>query len=407
VTGPIASISPPKGSRRRAGQVASVQPTTAGDFGREHFRFSLMREVRQLTTLNLDPFVEGTTWDREGGIKTGTLNFRRPLTGMQAGTIAEGDRVVCEVDLHGLGQWQRLWEMSVDTPSHQIVSGAMSLQLKSGLKTSQQSKAAFKFRNLTARQITLAVARRFRIKVGVLPTTKFKIDKLVRKSASPYDVIVDAWADEKKHSGRRFDIDLSRGLIDVVEQRDPAYMLMIGRAIIEATVTQPIANMASAVEVTSTRKVKGRKKKLIVTVVDHRRVKRYGYIVKQVNKANLNSVAACRTYGLRWLADHAKLTSDVTFSHPGIPFLEKGAAINLYLAAAAINQRAFIKSTKHSLSPGSYTMDVTVGFSDPWVDIRKERAKAKRDAAAKKRKRATVKKTTVKPATYAKAARRR
>lgn len=373
---------------RRSSAPRQRKRVTALDFGRERFRFTLRREQRRLRPLNIDPYVEHANWGRESAIKTGELNFRRPLTGMQAGAIAQGDRVRCEVDLHGNGQWRRLWHMTVDTPNHQIAGGIMSMALKAELKAAQESKAAFKFKGKNARQITLAVAKRFHLTVGTLPKATHKIDKLVRKSASPVDVITAAWKAERTATGRRFDIDLSRGQIDVNELREPAHMLLVGDAILDAAIKHSLRRMCSAVVVTSTRREGGRKKKLKVKVVDHARVRRYGYIVRHVNKPGLKTTAACRRHGREYLARLAKPTEDLTFSHPGLPFLDRGDSMRVTLADADLRQVVcYVKSTNHEVSAGSYTMDVVVGFTDPWIDARKERAKRKREAAARRRRR--------------------
>lgn len=400
-----AAINTARGQRRSGVTGRRGQTKTALDFGRERLRFTLRREQRRLTALNIDPYVEHVDWARDNQVRTGELNFYRPLTGLQAGAIAEGDRVLCEVDLHGTGQWRRLWYMTVDTPQHQIVQGTLSMALKAGLKTAQESKAAFSLKGKDARQITLEVARRFHIQVGPLPEAHHKIDKLVRKSASPVDVVTAAWAAERTATGRRFDVDLSRGRIDVTELREPFYMLLLGPAIIDAAVQQTLRSMASAVIVTSTRRVGGRRQKLRVKVVDEARVNRHGYIVRHVNHPNLASAAAARRWGLRWLARQAKPTEDITFTHPGLPFLDKGDALRLTLADADLNNLlCFVKSANHQCSAGSYTMDVTVGLSDPWVDVKAERVKKMKANAARARKRAGATATTA-PKT-AKAARR-
>jgi hypothetical protein len=378
---------PPKG-RRRADTRQPPRDRSALEFGRERFRFTLLRGQRRLPALNIDPYVETADWQRDDAVRTGELNFRQPLTGRQAGAIAAEDQVLCEVDLHGFGRWQRCWQMTVATPSNELSSGVIAVSLKAGLKALQQSKAAFRYRNMTARQITLAVARRFHVKVGTLPAARHRIDRITRHSASPIDVITAAWTRERRATGRRFDVSVSRGVIDVIELREPARTLVIDKAVIDATLQETLDLMASAVVVTSTRTVGGRKHKIRVRVVDRARVRRYGYIVRNVNRSGLHSEAAAREFGRQELARRHKPVSDITFTHPGLPFVDRGAVIRLRLPPVAFDQLCFVKSTSHSVSAGSYEMEVTVGFADPWAaDERKKRAAAKRAAAARRRKR--------------------
>lgn len=391
--------------RRSGGALPARSRSVTLDVGRERFRFTLRREQRRLPALNIDPYVQTCNWARDSAVRTGELNFYRPLTGLQARAIAQGDRVRCEVDVNATGNWNVLWHMTVDTPNHQIVSGLISMALQAGLKAAQKGKATFRFKAQTARQITMAIGKRFRITVGPLPVAKHRIARLTRKSASPLDTVVDAWAAERRATGRRFDVDISRGRIDVTELREPTHVLLIRDAIIDASITQTLRRMTSAVVVTSTTKKNGRKRKIRVKVVDQARVKRYGYIVGQLNEPGLHSAAAARRAGKAYLARLAKPVEDVTFTHPGLPFLDRGDALRLTLADADLLEvLCFVKSTTHQVSAGSYTMDVTVGFADPFVDERKQRAKRKRDEAARRRRRAPAEAT--KARTPANAARR-
>lgn len=380
---------PPLGRRRTDAVTTPVPDRSLLQFGRERFRFTLHREQRRLSTLNIDPFVESCNWSRDTGVRTGNLNFQRPLTGQQAGAIADGDRVRCDVDALGDGRWVRLWQMTVSSPSHAVAAGTIAVALKSGLKAAQASKSSWRYRGMNARQITLAVCKRFDLPVGRLPQATHRIEKLVERSMSPYDVIVKAWRAERMTTGRRFDVDISRGAVDVSELRAPTYMLELGPAILDATLESTLTMMTSAVVVTSSRRVGGRRRKIRVRVVDADRVRRYGYIVKTVNRPNLHSEAAARKYGREWLARAARPSSSVQFSHPGLPFLDRGDALTLVLPQADLRQLVYVTGTSHALSAGSYVMDVTVATSDPFAaDARQARVEKKKADAARRRRRA-------------------
>lgn len=392
----VASATAARAARRKTAAPSRRRQLPALQFGRERFKFSLHREQRRLPTLDIDPYVTSCNWQRSGALMTGEINFQRPLTGLQASEIAQEDRVRCHVDL-GDGKWHRLWQMTVDTPSHQITDGLIAVALKGELKALERTRAAFKFRRKTARQITLEVARRFHVKVGRLPTAHHRIDRLVRKHATPLEVLEQAWKEEREATGRRFDVDLTRAMIDVAELREPAHMLMLGEAIMDATVTQSLDHMTSAVVVTSTRKVGGKRRKVRTRVVDQARVKRHGYIVRHVSKAGLGSEAAARRYGRQQLARTLRRREDLTFTHPGLPMVSRGDAVHLTLPQANIRQLAWLKAARHHVSAGSYTMECTVGFDDPWVDVRAERAKAKRRQAARRRQRSNAERSSAPP----------
>lgn len=390
--------------RRRSTTGPSRLTVSAGEFGRERFRFTLRRDQRRLPALDIDPNVETANWERDRAVRSGSLAFRKPLTGMQAAAIVQGDRVLCEVDLRSDGRWQRLWMLTVDDPEEQVAEGAVSLNLKVELKALSATRTAFAYRNKTAREITLELAARFHVQVGYLPAAGYKIPKLIERSASPVDVLDRAWDEEYTHTGRKFNFTTARGLIDVTELAEPKTRLVIGEDAIDADLKRELSNMTSAIIVKSEHKVGGRTRKIQVKVTDAGRLRRYGYVVRTVEKAGLDSEATARRYARQQLARVQKPTGELTFSHPGLPFLDAGAVIELHIPHASFDEQVFVKSTSHTLSAGSYTMDVTVAYADPWVDVRKERAKKLREQAARRRNRAGA--TASAQPTTAKAARR-
>lgn len=368
------------------------------NYGREQFRFRLIRTARKLPTLDLDPWIEGAGWGRDGSKMTGEVTFRRPLGMAAAAMVAKGDEIRCEIAMWGSGgSWRTLWRLTVDTPEHQIVEGILSLTLASKLAAMTKSKVAWKFRKgkgkrngWNAVEVTRAACKRMGIRVGSLPKARNRFDKLVEKSATAEEIITRAWKLEREATGRRFDLDISTGRLVVRELREPKYMVLLGDAITAATESQSFGNYATVLVATASRKAKGKVKarKLRVRVVDQARRRRHGTIVKTVKApAKVDSVAELRRWAKRRLARAYMPRRAVTFSHPGIPLLDRGDAVRLKLADADLHSLVFVTGVRHQLSPGSYTMDVTVGFSDPYKDLRKERAKRKKKAAAARRRR--------------------
>ena len=79
---------------------------------------------------------------------------------------------------------------------------------------------------------------------------------------------------------------------------------------------------------------------------------------------------------------------------------DKGAAGVMFTldTESGFDQVVFIKAVRHDLSAGSYIMEVTVGFSDPWLaDRRKARVVNARAAADRRRRAAKAKASHPKP----------
>lgn len=369
---------------------ASIKPL---DYGRTQFRFWLDRSDRQLPNLNIDPWVETVDWVRSGPSRTGELNFRRPLGAHPTAMIASGDIVVCDWDQFGTnGPWRSYWRMKISTPQHEIEEGIVTLALASSLASLSKSKVAWKFRKdkthphgWTAQQITVAVCRRFHVPLWKVPTASYLNERMVLKSESPIDVITRAWGLERKHTGRRYDVDTSAGGVQVTEFAEPRFLLVLGADLLDATVNQSLRHIASSVVATATHKVDGHKQatKLRVKVTDAKRLARYGYVVKTLAApAGIKSKADLRDWAKQQLAVLFRNQQSVTFTAPGIPLVDRGTPLRLYLPEADLNELVFVKGCEHDLSAGSYTMDLTVGFNDPWATNTKTATTAKKKAAA-------------------------
>jgi hypothetical protein len=388
-------------ARARGGHPKRAAPK-AVEFNREHFRLTCRRRRGpvKLPTITLDPLVASFTWQRSGSARTGALTFNDPALRYLPGLVRQGDVVRCEIQPHAGAPWRVLWEMAVSSPNRSIQARSTTLKLRSRLKPAQQSRSHWRFREdhdhpkgWTADQITRRACQRFHVPIGPVARGKYRIRKLIDKSASVVEIVTEAWRREREWTGRRFDVSISRGLLEVIELRRPRYMLLMGPTLMDAILDESLpAGFASAVVVTSTVKRSGskRRRKVRVKVVDRDRVRRYGYIVRHVEKHGLDTAAEARKYGKRWLARTAKPFNRATLEHPGIPWVDRGDAVRLALPQEQLSAVVFVVSASHRVDYGAYVMELVVGVKDPWTrDERSARVRRRKAEAARRRRRRT------------------
>jgi hypothetical protein len=385
-----------RGSQPKARHVAPVE------YGRESFRVTC-RRVRgpvRLPPLSLDDVVTAFEWERSGAVMTGALTFGDPALRRLPGLVRKGDVVRCEVRTRPGAAWRALWEMTVVSPTRSVADRTTTLQLRSRLRPAQLTRHHWRFRKggthpngWTADQITRSACARFRVKIGDLPRGRHRITKLVDKSASVVEIVTAAWQQEREQTGRRFDVSIARGVLDVREVRRPGYMLQMGPTLQDAVVSEGVAaGFASAVVVTSTVKRKGSKKrrKLRVLVVDKARVRRYGYVRRHVHKADLSTIAEARRYGKRWLARTAQPWQQITLTHPGIPWVQRGDGVRLNLPDELLTADVWLLGASHRVDPGAYTMTLTATVTDPFLkDARAARVRRRKAEVARARRRRT------------------
>lgn len=395
---------------RQPGSLWSA-PASPIHYGRESFRFRLLRSARHLPDLDINPWVESVQWQRAGAFRSGTLGLRRPLGPYKASLVQHGDIVRCDVDPQSTGQWMTLWRQEVSVPNHDVMPGTLSLTLAAANQRPAQSKVTWKFTThnrpggWTAAQITEFAGHRFGLPVGTLPACHYRISTLVEKSASVIDVITRAWILEREHTGRQFDIDLSSGVIVVTEVREPRYMLHVGAALIDALLSQTLTGIATEVIATGTARQLARTKtgkithkthKLRVQVTDAARQGQYGTIVKTLHApAGINTVTALQTWARQQLAWKLNPKNNVQLTLPGLPFMDRGDAVRVTLPEADLDELVYIIDCTHTVSAGSYQTTADVGLTSPWKDLKTAASTAAKGAKAAKRGRKSTAKHTV------------
>jgi len=372
-------------------------PTTAQDywtpimgrmhFGREAFRITAYRKDRP--TLNLDSLVDALGWERQGaGPRTGSLTFYRPLGSDQADQVGQSDQIGIDVSLTGpKGPWFQLMRLAVDSPQEAIVAGTTYLTLRTiNISQLTLSKASWLFtpdhahpKGWTAGQITEYACRRFDAPIGRIAPSSTPLAAIKDPHASAYDVILKAWQQERIQTGRRFVVDDDQGSLTVSEIALPRYMLPLGPALAEAVLNSFVAsNYCNAVVVhghvakTGTTK-SGKPRKgtnaLQVTVVNDAGVARYGYVQRNITApSNVTTAAGLSDFGMKYLANYATPKPTVEFTHPGIPWVDVGDAIMLAIPQIGFLNLVYVQAVTHAVAAGQYTMDVTVGYKDPWLE---------------------------------------
>lgn len=394
--------------RSARGRARGSHPRTrkqlAAEYGRERFHLTVRRPRggAKLATLNIDPLTSVVEWGRDGAMMRGSLTLNQPGMRQIPSLVVKGDIVRLSVQASDGAPFRPLWEMTVTTPTQSIAAGQIELALRSTLEAAQRSRTNWRYRSgkvhpqgWTARQITVHACKRFKVPMGKLPASGHRIVKLTDKSASVVEIVTQAWTAEREWTGRRFDVSIARGQLEVTELRRPKYMLLMGQQLIDAVIDDALkAPFASALVITATVKVKGKtkRKKLRVRVVDRARVRRYGYIVRHTNTKNakIDTLAELRAYGRKLLARRGNVFKTATLTHPGIPWVDRGDGVRVELPEANISTAVYVTAVQHRLSAGSYEMDMTVTVDDPYErDERAARVRRKKAEKARDRKRAS------------------
>jgi hypothetical protein len=369
-------------------------------FGRERFRawWVPASGPRQ----NIDDNVESISWDDATAVLTGSMQFRDPAIGTVP-DVGFGDEIMLECSLAGDSNFVELWRLRVEQPNRDFGPSVRAWQLINALGWLQRNTDDFKYtkdkahpQGWLAHEIVLDLARRYNVPVGVIATTTHRIKKLVVLQGSPLDVIAAAYKRERTYTHRRFVISCDHGKLNVTPLLRSPSLLELGPSLIQATMQQQMqTDFATAVIVRATGKVqkgkdkKGKKRtgtgKIVVKVSSATAIKRFGFVQREVWAHDADTVAEARAAGERHLVLVGKPETTLDLIHPGIPWIRRGDAVRALLPDDALRQVIFVTEARHTLSAADYTMQLSFGFTDPFVDAKADRVDENRYGAARKR----------------------
>jgi hypothetical protein len=386
-------------------------------YGEERFRVTVFRgEMKDPKDrkVGLDEYVDAVTWEDASPILRGTLTLQKS-EGRKPLAVYEGHSIRLEAAPRQGGKYRRIWDMRILDSNITGSTGTHVFNLADELAWLAKSRDDFSFRKSkgkkqsdatkyratgwTADQITREVCRTYGVKVGKLAKGFKRINNLTEMNASPLDVIMKAYKLERNYSGRKFVVRMRGGELQVVALRRSKTMLIVGQALLEATIQRSLRkNLATAAHVRGTTKgaekkssskdktKKGTKvSKLEVDVVAKKAAARYGYIHRNISLEDpVNSKTEARKEGKAELVKSMRPLREVTFDHPGISTLFRGDAVKLRLPEMGLTELVYVTGVSHSVANGEYTMSVTCKFSDPYIDKKGEEIQEKQCEKARK-----------------------
>jgi hypothetical protein len=347
--------------------------------------------------------VEDASWDdgapNRGAVTVGSLTIRDPAYGQRPTiTVDEGDRVRCEVNA-GAG-FKELWEMRVATPRLSAYQRQRTYTLANDLDLLDRSTDDFIFpagkgtshpNGWTFDEIIAKVCKDYGVKIGALAKGTFRRKKTwTWRGVPPTQVFQLAMNQERIHTGRRFVVRYEKGALYVLPLKRSPHLLALGPSLIEAAFSSHLAAgqgasgvnegyFASALTVRGLRDQplgkdkkghrKEKKHKIHAQLESPQSIKRYGYVHRVVWSPDAKTDAELLQQGREYLAAVAKPIKELTLTHAGIPGIRRGDAIQLGLGDEALRKQiVWVVEVQFRLSPGDFTMDLTVSFDDPYVD---------------------------------------
>lgn len=388
------------------------RPLKSVPFGRFEFRATVERGKE--SSLRLDRTIETLNWSESGqGVLTGSMTVHRPTRGPR---LIVGDKVRIAYTPWGQNRWQTLFIARLAKPEFSIGDDQYQYTLEDDLLRASRSKITVKLRQDRAHPngwradaAIREVCRRADIPVGRLPRMKYRVKRGTWINQSPTVILANLLKHERRKTGSRYFYRWVGGRLSVVPFQRSKDLLIVGGFLQSGSYSESLpSEFATVLEAWATaddgsgKDTRGRrrhkKRKLRTRVESKNGIAKHGRIIKTVQAPSADSVAELRKWAKRELARRGHVKQTLTFTHPGLPTLRRGDALRVTVKRADLDKViVFVSEIAHSVSAGSYTMDVTVDFEDPYIDASASKAAKKKRAVTRKRGRVDPKSKTPKP----------
>lgn len=363
------------------------------------FKTQLLRGDKSKARRKIDigHLVTSLTWEDTSGPQTATVNFTNQDDDTNM-AVVEGDEVLVQWRQRGGNHWHDLWQLRATNVDQDAGSGDFGLTMSDELEWLGRSEDDFSYKKgegtrqhkrkngWYAHEITQDVCRRYGVKMGAVVHGQHLIENLTATSESPLKVIQDAWAEDRKVTGRRFVIAMRNRKLSVTVMERSLDLLFLGDLVTGGTLSRALKeDFATHLIVRATGKGEGEDKEIEVEVTANKQImKRFGK-VRKIYDANdpIDTEAKAKDRGRARIAEQQQPKREISLTLPGIPTMRRGQAVELRLPQLGLNELVYVKTVSHSVST-TYDMDVTLGFSDPFIDEEGDKIRRKRCEEARK-----------------------
>jgi hypothetical protein len=373
-------------------------------FGDDEWRVMVFRGAGQ-PSLDLSDVVESVSWEDNGPMLTGTMALRLPATHPRL-DVGDGHVVRLDHRHQGESRYREVWRMRLGGAPEQsiqvgIKDATYEFPLADDFGLLMASRTSFSVRKDKAnpRGVLVHVAiKRLLEKEGIphasIPTMRHRIKKWSMTSKPIAEILLALVRQENTNEDRDYLVRWRRGRVEIVRKQRSEFLLAMSDTIIEATLTLARKEgFATELRVHSaSQRASGRdshghprhaKRKIATTVTRTALVRRYGRI-RRTLKVDADSVAEARRKGKRALARLMRPKREVTFTHAGIVSLRRHHALRLRFPDQNINQIVYVRSVSHRVSPGEYSMEVAVRFTDPFAQTKPKHSERACEAARRR-----------------------
>ncbi len=221
-----------------------------------------------------------------------------------------------------------------------------------------KSQATNIFTNMSADKIATKICNDFGIQIGYIAQTGIPLNKVYR-DMSLYDQIVSAYTDTSTSNGKKYQVRMIEGRLQVTEKGSQTVKWKIEDEVnlSSASYSESIEDMKNKIVIT------GEKDKVLAVVQDDELIELYGIL--QDHREYTNATAGeVNTYAKNLLNDNGRVKQEASINCLGIDEVETGVAVELYNDLLGLSGVFYVDSDDHIVQNDIHSMSLRLKLTD-------------------------------------------
>jgi len=228
-----------------------------------------------------------------------------------------------------------------------------------------KSKYTYKFTGMTATAIIKRLCSEFGITAGDIVETGITLGKLILREKTIYDMMIIALTETTKRNGKKYQIRMKQGKLNVVERgwQTQRWVITEGQNLISASYSENISDMRNRIIIV------GDKDQILTTVSDEALIQQYGLLQELKKEGNIKTGEA-QTMAANMLKDLGRISREASIECLGLDDVEHGSSIEVVESLTGLTGKFYVDTDDHTVQNDNHTMslklawDVTVAEQD-------------------------------------------
>lgn len=222
-----------------------------------------------------------------------------------------------------------------------------------------KSKDTKIFRGMTATAIIKQLCSWYGVPAGDIVDTVVPLEKLLLRQKTIYDMMVIALTETSKRNGKKYQIRMSQGKLNVIEKGAQVVRWLIteGQNLIDADYSENINEMRNRIIIV------GDKDQVLAEVKDMDLIRQYGLLSELRQEGNIKAGEA-QVMAQNLLKDLGKVSREAGLSCLGIDEVQAGTAVEVKESLTGLIGTFYVDTDEHTLQNGQHTMQLKLNWTD-------------------------------------------